>query len=104
MYESYRNYQTWSIYNFIINDEGLYTKYRDLCLRLSKRGDDQDAAQAVRDELREQFNRPGDMISANTSTRHGLYFDILSDALSEVAFDEIAAALYAAAIKEGVEA
>ena len=94
MYNGFKNYATWSVYNYISNNEESYNKYYSLCEKISKAGiAGNEALYQVKNALEDDFKKPG-IIDINESERAGLYADILDDALSEIDFYDVARAFY----------
>lgn len=91
MYNGFCNYATWAIYNYISNQEESYNRYYRLCDTISSgAGPD---IYTLKNALEDDFKRPG-IIDTNESERSGLYADILTDALEQVDYMEVARAFY----------
>lgn len=86
MYNGYKNYATWSILDYIVNNETAYNQYKALLL---EKNNDIDALAAA---LSEDFKAEA-VIDKNAGTANALYSDILENAISEVDFAEVAQAL-----------
>ena len=85
MYHGYKNYATWSVFNYISNVETAYNHYQTV---YHEKGDDVEAlARVLSDDFKDES-----VIDANANTLNALYKSILDDAISEIDFDEIARA------------
>lgn len=89
----FSNYATWSVYNYISNNENEYFKVVTTCANQPNGKPVKEIIYELKNELEDDFKKPG-IIDINESERAGLYADILDDALSEIDFTEIAKALH----------
>ena len=93
MYNGFKNYATWSVYNYISNSEADYFRALVTCTDQREGKPAQEIIYELKNALEDDFKKPG-IIDINESERAGLYADILDDALSEIDFAEIAKALH----------
>ena len=93
MYNGFKNYATWSVYNYISNNENEYFRVVTTCANQPNGTTVKEIIYELKNELEADFKKPG-IIDINESERAGLYADILDDALSEIDFTEIAKALH----------
>ena len=93
MYNGFKNYATWSIFNYISNSEKEYFNVLVLYEDNPENTPSQEIIYKIKNALEDDFKKPG-IIDINESERAGLYADILSDALSEIDFLEVAQAFY----------
>lgn len=89
MYNGYKNYATWSLFNFLSNNEESYNHYQRIYSDLTATNDTETAIEELAEIFRADF-KATDIIDMNASTKHGLYKDILEDALEQVDFREVA--------------
>lgn len=93
MYNGFKNYVTWSVYNYISNNENEYFRVVTTCANQPNGKPVKEIIYELKNELEDDFKKPG-IIDINESERAGLYADILDDALSEIDFMEVARAFY----------
>lgn len=90
MYNGYKNYATWSIFNFISNNEESYNHYQSIYKDLLE-GGQETAIEGLAETLRADINA-NEVIDPNERDINQLYNDILADALSDVDYMEVASA------------
>jgi hypothetical protein len=89
-YNGWMNYETWCVNLWLNNDEG---SYRHICRLAQSAWDDAEASQHLtraQEAARELASTLADEAESNMPEVNGLYKDLLTSALAEVDWEEIA--------------
>lgn len=101
-YNGWTNYETWNVALWLDNDQGTYTYWREVaqeCWDDAAPGEDRDdeAASALRDRLKDEIEESAPDLGAS------VWSDLLSAAMSEVNWQEIAESWIAEVDKTAAE-
>lgn len=91
--EGWKNYETWCVNLWLDNDERLYREVRDRAQALARNTDPEDAKSTMSEWLK-------DYVGELQPTLGGMWADLLTSALGEVDWAEIAGQKIDEAIEE----